>query len=72
MNQFLSEVARATHRKWKYGVKSRETEIKRAKKIVSISKFCMVIYPDFLQAHIIHDGTLNEKVSRKFILYNFL
>ena len=32
MNQISTKVARAAHRKWKYGVKSRETEIKRAEK----------------------------------------
>ena len=34
MNQISikMEVARATHRKWKYGIKSREPELKRAAK----------------------------------------
>jgi len=36
-------------------------------KIVSISKFGVVTYLDFLHARIIHDGTLNKKVSRKSI-----
>ena len=30
-------------------------------------KFCAVTYLDFLHARIIHDGTLNKKVSRKSI-----
>ena len=67
MNQVSTKVARAAHRKWKYDVKSRETEIKPAEKIVSISKFCAVTYLDFLHARIIHVGTLNKKVSRKSI-----
>ena len=71
MNQISIKVARPTHRKWKYGVKSRETEIKPAEKIVSISKFCAVTYLDFLQAGIIHDGTLNKKSFAEIYLVQF-
>ena len=41
-------------------------------KIVFISKVYSVTYLDFLRARIIHDRTLNKKVSGKVISYNFL
>ena len=61
----------ATHLKGKYGVKSSKTEIKPAKKIVSISKFCAVIYLDVLHALIIHDGTLNKISFAEIYLVQF-